>query len=72
MLIDRRESAVSSASADDVATVFSNSAQRGWLYGDWLWRLRGLLDRLSAASACGAAGEARRISAGRCRRFLRV
>ena len=46
MLIDRRER-VSSASADDVATVFTQlGGKRGWLYGDWLWRLRGLLDRL--------------------------
>ncbi len=44
MLIDRRER-ISTASAHAVAAVFSSlGGRRGWLYGDALWQLRGLMD----------------------------
>ncbi len=46
MLIDRRERR-STASADDLFRVFSSlGGAKGWLYADWLWELRGVLDRL--------------------------
>jgi uncharacterized protein YbjT (DUF2867 family) len=44
VLIDRRE-CVADAPPRDVARVFTQlGGTRGWLYGDWLWRLRGYLD----------------------------
>jgi hypothetical protein len=46
MLIDRRER-TTTASASDVFRVFSRlGGTKGWLYADWLWELRGVLDRL--------------------------
>jgi uncharacterized protein YbjT (DUF2867 family) len=46
MLIDRRQQH-SSAEPRDVARVFSElGGKRGWLYADFLWSLRGLLDRM--------------------------
>lgn len=45
MLIDRRE-CVADAATHQVALVFTQlGGTRGWLYGDWLWKLRGLIDR---------------------------
>ncbi|GAC1652200.1 MAG: SDR family oxidoreductase [Vulcanimicrobiaceae bacterium] len=44
MLIDRRER-IAQAPANAVASVFSSlGGKRGWLYGDALWKLRGLMD----------------------------
>ena len=46
MFVDRRER-VTTASAHDVFDVVrSLGGARGWLYADWLWELRGLMDRL--------------------------
>ena len=45
MLIDRRER-IANATPKQVASVFMKlGGTRGWLYGDALWELRGLLDR---------------------------
>ncbi len=45
MLIDRRER-VANASPQQVATVFTQlGGKRGWLYGNFLWKVRGFLDR---------------------------
>lgn len=45
MLVDRRER-MTSASPRAVFAVFSTlGGKRGWLYADWLWELRGVLDR---------------------------
>ena len=45
MLIDRRER-IARATPPQVASVFMQlGGARGWLYGDALWRLRGLMDR---------------------------
>jgi uncharacterized protein YbjT (DUF2867 family) len=47
MLIDRRERE-STVSPQHVFRVFSSlGGTKGWLYADWLWELRGLLDRLA-------------------------
>jgi hypothetical protein len=44
--IERRQ-AVVDAPPEDVFAVFSGlGGERGWLYADWLWRLRGVADRL--------------------------
>ena len=46
MLIDRRER-IANATPQQVAAVFTQlGGTRGWLYGDALWQLRGLLDRV--------------------------
>jgi uncharacterized protein YbjT (DUF2867 family)/uncharacterized protein YndB with AHSA1/START domain len=46
MLIDRRER-TTTASPSDVFQVFSRlGGAKGWLYADWLWELRGVMDRL--------------------------
>ncbi len=46
MLIDRRERSTA-ASPSQVFRVFSSlGGSKGWLYADWLWELRGWLDRL--------------------------
>jgi len=45
MLIDRRER-IANATPQQVASVFTQlGGTRGWLYGNALWELRGLLDR---------------------------
>jgi uncharacterized protein YbjT (DUF2867 family) len=45
MLVDKRER-TSMASPAQVASVFTQlGGARGWLYGDWLWKLRGTMDR---------------------------
>ena len=47
MLIDRRE-IVTVAAPQAVFGVFTSlGGKRGWLYADWLWGLRGVLDRLA-------------------------
>jgi uncharacterized protein YbjT (DUF2867 family) len=47
MLIDRRQQATH-ASARSLFSVFTSlGGQRGWLYADALWELRGVLDRLA-------------------------
>jgi uncharacterized protein YbjT (DUF2867 family) len=44
--IERRQRVVD-APPEDVFAVFSGlGGQRGWLYANWLWRLRGVADRL--------------------------
>ncbi len=46
MLIDRRER-TTTASPRDVFRVFTSlGGAKGWLYADWLWELRGVLDRV--------------------------
>jgi uncharacterized protein YbjT (DUF2867 family) len=46
MSIERRQE-ITSAPPEAVYQVFSGlGGQRGWLYANWLWRLRGIADRL--------------------------
>jgi uncharacterized protein YbjT (DUF2867 family) len=46
MYIERRQHVVA-APAGDVYAIFSGlGGNRGWLYANWLWRLRGIVDRL--------------------------
>ena len=46
MILERRERLVAT-SADRVYATFARiGGDRGWFYADWLWRARGLLDRL--------------------------
>ncbi len=46
MLIDRRERKTNASPAQVAAVYSSLGGKRGWLYGDFLWRLRGTLDSL--------------------------
>ena len=46
MLIDRRERHTLASPANVSATYSSLGGRRGWLYGDLLWRIRGVLDRI--------------------------
>ncbi len=46
MLIDRRQVATSATSGSIFATFTGLGGKRGWLYADWLWELRGILDLL--------------------------
>ena len=51
MIIERRQRTVS-ASPETVYRSFARlGGQRGWLYMDWAWQIRGLIDRL-----CGGVG----------------
>jgi uncharacterized protein YbjT (DUF2867 family) len=47
MLIDRRERECTASAAALFAVVQSLGGQRGWLYADWLWAIRGIVDILS-------------------------
>jgi uncharacterized protein YbjT (DUF2867 family) len=46
MYTERRQRVVNAAAADVYAIFSGLGGQRGWLYADWLWRLRGIADRL--------------------------
>jgi len=46
MLIDRRQVATAASRASLFAVFTSLGGKRGWLYADFLWELRGVLDRL--------------------------
>ncbi len=46
MIIERRQAEVS-ASAHDVFSAFTQlGGERGWLYWNWAWQVRGIVDRL--------------------------
>jgi uncharacterized protein YbjT (DUF2867 family) len=46
MIIERRQRKVNAEPATVYAVCSSLGGARGWLYGNWAWRLRGALDRL--------------------------
>jgi len=46
MLIDRREMDCAAAAPALFEVVQSLGGRRGWLYADWLWKIRGLMDTL--------------------------
>ncbi len=47
MLIERRAAHVDAAPADVFAVVLGIGGERGYGYGDWLWEVRGAMDRLA-------------------------
>jgi uncharacterized protein YbjT (DUF2867 family) len=47
MLIDRRERETDASPAAVFRVFTSLGGTKGWLYADWLWELRGVLDRLA-------------------------
>ena len=46
MIIERRQIAVDASSAAVYRSFASIGGTRGWLYLDWAWQLRGMIDRL--------------------------
>ena len=44
--IDKREKEIKSDVEQVVHNIWSIGGERGWYYGDWLWHLRGFLDKL--------------------------
>ena len=46
MQIERRQVVVAARPADVYAVFSGIGGGRGWFYADWLWRLRGVVDRL--------------------------
>ena len=47
MIIERRQETLESPTASAYAAFSRLGGETGWLYGNWLWRLRGALDRLA-------------------------
>jgi uncharacterized protein YbjT (DUF2867 family) len=43
---DKREKEITSTIDQVLNNIWSIGGERGWYYGDWLWHLRGFLDRL--------------------------
>jgi uncharacterized protein YbjT (DUF2867 family) len=46
MIIERRSRLVQAAAPDVFGEFTGLGGERGWLYANWAWRLRGILDRL--------------------------
>jgi hypothetical protein len=46
MIIERRSRLVQAAAPDVFRAFAGLGGDRGWLYANWAWRLRGILDRL--------------------------
>jgi uncharacterized protein YbjT (DUF2867 family) len=44
--VDRREKLIAQNVEHVVDNIWSIGGERGWYYGDWLWSLRGFLDKL--------------------------
>jgi len=44
---DKREKEITSSVDQVVNNIWSIGGERGWYYGDWLWHLRGFLDKLA-------------------------
>ncbi|MCL6495331.1 MAG: SDR family oxidoreductase [Ignavibacterium sp.] len=44
--IDRREKEITTSVERVLENIWSIGGERGWYYGDWLWHLRGFLDKL--------------------------
>jgi uncharacterized protein YbjT (DUF2867 family) len=46
IIVERRRVETTASPADVFAQVTSIGGERGWYYANWLWKLRGVLDRL--------------------------
>lgn len=46
ILTDKREVAFSRPSAEVLSNIWSIGGKRGWYFGNWMWRIRGLADTL--------------------------
>ena len=45
--VDKREKEITSSAEKVLANIWSIGGERGWYYADWLWHLRGFLDKLA-------------------------
>ena len=45
--VDKREKEITSDVEQVLDNIWSIGGDRGWYYGDWLWHLRGFLDKLA-------------------------
>lgn len=44
--VDKREKEITTSVEQVLENIWSIGGERGWYYGDWLWHLRGFLDKL--------------------------
>ena len=49
---DKREKEITSTVEQVLDNIWSIGGERGWYYGDWLWHLRGFLDKLLVELVC--------------------
>lgn len=45
--VDKREKEITTSVEQVLENIWSIGGERGWYYGDWLWHLRGFLDKLA-------------------------
>ncbi|MBK6912893.1 MAG: SDR family oxidoreductase [Ignavibacteriales bacterium] len=45
--VDKREKEIATSAEQVIDNLWSIGGERGWYYGDWLWHLRGFLDKLA-------------------------
>ena len=45
--VDKREKEITTSIEHVLDNIWSIGGERGWYYGDWLWHLRGFLDKLA-------------------------
>jgi uncharacterized protein YbjT (DUF2867 family) len=45
--VDKREKEITTSVDQVLENIWSIGGERGWYYGDWLWHLRGFLDKLA-------------------------
>ena len=45
--VDKREKEITTSVEHVLDNIWSIGGERGWYYGDWLWHLRGFLDKLA-------------------------
>jgi uncharacterized protein YbjT (DUF2867 family) len=45
--VDKREKEITTSVEQILENIWSIGGERGWYYGDWLWHLRGFLDKLA-------------------------
>ena len=45
--VDKREKEITTSVEKVLDNIWSIGGERGWYYGDWLWHLRGFLDKLA-------------------------
>jgi len=45
--VDKREKEITTSVEQVLENIWSIGGERGWYYGDWLWHLRGFLDKIA-------------------------
>ncbi len=45
--VDKREKLITSSVEDVLENIWSIGGERGWYYGDWLWNIRGFIDKMA-------------------------